>query len=220
VWRPAGGWDVAVRHSIEARDAGVALDRVLRNRLRHRPVLWQNHPMDLRPAGPPDAATIAQLHADSWRRHYRGAYADSYLDGDIVAERRQVWSDRLAAGGHTMTVLAEDAGEPVGFVHVVFDADPRWGSLIDNLHVRIGRQRGGIGTALMARAADGIRERAAGKARYLWVLEQNTAAQGFYRALGGVRGELAVVSAPGGVPERLRGRPRKLRYSWSEVPGQ
>ena len=176
--------------------------------------------MDLRPAGPSDAATIAQLHAESWRRHYRGAYADSYLDGDIVAERRQVWAARLAAGGHTLTVLAEDAGEPVGFVHVVFDADPRWGSLIDNLHVRYGRQRGGIGTALMARAADGVRERATGKARYLWVLEQNIAAQGFYRALGGAREERVAVAPPGGVPGRLRGKPHKLRYSWSQVPGQ
>jgi len=177
-------------------------------------VLWQKRTMDLRIAGPPDAVTIAQLHAESWRRHYRGAYADSYLDGDVINDRQQVWTARLTAGGHAMTVLAEDEGEAVGFVHVVFDADPRWGSLIDNLHVRSGRQRGGIGTALMARAVDGIRERAAGKDRYLWVLEQNVAAQGFYRAIGGTRGERVEVAPPGGVPERLHGRPHKLRYSW------
>jgi ribosomal protein S18 acetylase RimI-like enzyme len=191
----------------------------MRIRLRHRPALWHNHPMDLRLAGPLDAATIAQLHAESWRRHYRGAYADSYLDGDIVTERLRVWSARLSAGAHTMTVLAEDEGEPVGFVHVVFDDDPRWGSLIDNLHVRVGHQRGGIGTALMARAADGIRESAAGKNHYLWVLEQNVAAQGFYRALGGTRGDRLVVGPPGGVPDRLHGRPHKLRYWWGEPPG-
>jgi hypothetical protein len=28
------------------------------------------------------------LHADSWRRHYRGAYADAFLDGDVLADRR------------------------------------------------------------------------------------------------------------------------------------
>ncbi len=44
----------------------------------------------LRHAGPEDAEQVAALHADSWRRHYRGAYADSYLDGDVVAERMQV----------------------------------------------------------------------------------------------------------------------------------
>ena len=55
--------------------------------------------MDLRPAGLPDAAQIAELHAASWRRHYRGAFADSYLDGDVVTERRTGWSSRLAAPG-------------------------------------------------------------------------------------------------------------------------
>jgi ribosomal protein S18 acetylase RimI-like enzyme len=170
--------------------------------------------MNLRPAGPADADTIARLHAESWRRHYRGAYADTYLDGDVVAERRQVWPARLAAAGHSMTVLAEDGAEPVGFVHVILDADPRWGSLIDNLHVCGTRQRSGVGTALMERATDGIRERAAGPARYLWVLEQNVAAQGFYRALGGRCVEKAAVSAPGGVGGRLRGSPQKLRFCW------
>ena len=42
-----------------------------------------------------DAGAIAALHADSWRRHYRGAYLDSYLDGDVVADRLEVWSSRL-----------------------------------------------------------------------------------------------------------------------------
>jgi hypothetical protein len=34
-----------------------------------------------RQAGPGDAKTVALLHADSWRRYFRGAYADSFLDG-------------------------------------------------------------------------------------------------------------------------------------------
>ena len=42
-----------------------------------------------------DADSIAALHADSWRRHYRGAYLDTYLDGDVVADRREVWRSRL-----------------------------------------------------------------------------------------------------------------------------
>ncbi len=32
-----------------------------------------------------------------------------------------------------MTVAAEDDTRLVGFVHVVFDDEDRWGSLIDNL---------------------------------------------------------------------------------------
>lgn len=37
-------------------------------------------------AVPDDAEAVAMLHATSWRRHYRGAYSDAFLDGDVVAE--------------------------------------------------------------------------------------------------------------------------------------
>jgi ribosomal protein S18 acetylase RimI-like enzyme len=171
----------------------------------------------LRAAGPDDAETVAQLHADSWRRHYRGAYADSFLDGDVVADRRSVWSARLANPAGTMTVLAEDGTRPVGFVHVIFDQDDRWGSLIDNLHVTRDRQRSGVGTALLSRAAEAVSGRAGGTSMYLWVLEQNTAAQQFYRARGGICVEKAPVPPPGGVPDRLSGSPMGLRFSWPDA---
>jgi len=45
-------------------------------------------------------------------------------------------------------------------------------------------------------------------------VEQNVAAQGFYRALGGRCVEKAVVSPPGGVAGRLHGTPHKLRFVW------
>lgn len=170
-----------------------------------------------RAAGLDDAAKVARLHADSWRRHYRNAYTDSFLDGDVVADRRSVWSSRLAAPINSMTVVAEDATELVGFVHVVFDDDDRWGSLIDNLHITHDRQRAGIGTALLTCAAEAVAERAAGKSMHLWVLEQNVAAQQFYRACGGTCVERAVVSPPGGVPARLNGSPNKLRFTWPDT---
>ena len=42
-----------------------------------------------------DAQAVADLHARSWRRHYRGAYSDAFLDGDVIADRLAVWADRL-----------------------------------------------------------------------------------------------------------------------------
>lgn len=173
--------------------------------------------MRFRAAGLDDAANVALLHADSWRRHYRNAYADSFLDGGVVADRRTVWSSRLAAPTNSMTVVAEDVTGLVGFVHVVFDDDARWGSLIDNLHVTHDRQRAGIGSALLTRAVEAVAERATGKSLYLWVLEQNVAAQRFYRAFGGTCVERATVSPPGGVPARLNGSPNKFRFTWPDI---
>src|SRR5213592_3783401 len=64
-------------------------------------------------AGPADAEAVANLHADSWRRHYRGAYSDAFLDGDVVADRLAVWTERLREPDpRRCTILAEDARQP------------------------------------------------------------------------------------------------------------
>lgn len=169
----------------------------------------------LRDADERDAESVARLHADSWRRYYRGAYADEFLDGDVVADRHAVWGARLAnPTASAATVVAEDERGLAGFVHVVLDDDARWGSLVDNLHVAHTHRRGGIGRALMARAAASVADRASGPALYLWVLEQNASAQGFYAALGGTRVETVPV---GGDPARLNGAPNKHRMAWPDA---
>jgi ribosomal protein S18 acetylase RimI-like enzyme len=159
-----------------------------------------------------DAGAIAVLHADSWRRHYRGAFLNSYLDGDVVADRVAEWSHRLAPPRlNQYTVVAEQDGEIIGFAHVVFDHDPRWGALLDNLHVTSGLKRLGIGTTLLSEAAQVLVEQRPSDALYLWVLEQNKAAQAFYASRGGtcvgsdLRGPF-----PGG------GRATGYRYAWPD----
>jgi ribosomal protein S18 acetylase RimI-like enzyme len=173
--------------------------------------------LHLRPAGPADPERIAALHAHSWRRHYRGAYADDFLDGDLDDDRRAVWAGRLLVphdGG--ATIVAEDDMSMVGFVHVIFDDDPSWGALIENLHVAYGSERSGIGTRLMIEAARAVIDRSATSGLYLWVLEQNVAAQAFYNARGGRRVEQAWALAPGGVNSRLNGSPLRWRYVWAK----
>jgi GNAT superfamily N-acetyltransferase len=165
-----------------------------------------------------DADSVAGLHAASWRRFYRGAYTDAFLDGDVLADRREVWSGRLTMQGPgSVTVLAEADGELVGFIHLVLDEDDKWGSFVDNLHVTHTRHGHGIGSALITRAAQVVRERGTSPSMYLWVLEQNTAAQAFYCARGGRSAERAFVQSPAGVPNRIDGRPVKLRFVWPDV---
>jgi ribosomal protein S18 acetylase RimI-like enzyme len=162
-----------------------------------------------RRAGPADAPAVAHLHADSWRRHYRGAYSDEFLDGDVVADRLAVWSDRLGtADPRRCTILAEDGGL-IGFANTFLDHDPEWGALLDNLHVAGSHQRRGIGAQLLALTGEAVAGRSG---LYLWVLEQNAAAQAFYEAHGGRRVERCPVEPPGGVASRITGSPYKLRY--------
>jgi ribosomal protein S18 acetylase RimI-like enzyme len=159
-----------------------------------------------------DADAIADLHADSWRRHYRGAYLDAYLDGDVVADRQRVWRGRLAAPEKDdFTVIAERGDEVLGFAHTILDEDPRWGALLENLHVRTELKRTGVGSRLLAETAQKLlRLRPAGSL-HLWVLGQNTPAQAFYDARGGIRVETELRGPfPGG------GRALGHRYHWSD----
>jgi ribosomal protein S18 acetylase RimI-like enzyme len=167
-------------------------------------------------AGPADAEAVANLHADSWRRHYRGAYSDSFLDADVVADRLAVWSERLREPDPRVgTILAED-GSLIGFAHTVLDDDPTWGALLDNLHVANVHKRRGIGSRLLTLTAKAVIERAERTGLYLWVLEQNVGAQAFYEARGGRCVGRGLASPPGGVASRLTGSPAKLRYAWPE----
>jgi ribosomal protein S18 acetylase RimI-like enzyme len=167
--------------------------------------------MEYRHATARDVEPITQLHADSWRRNYRGAFSDAFLDGDVVTERRAVWTERLTDPEPTRcTVVAERDGVVVGFAHTVLDDDPTWGALLDNLHVAHGLQRHGVGARLMAESAQAVIERRPHSGLYLWVLRQNTAAQAFYEARGGRCVEESVTEPPGG------GSAQTFRYAWPD----
>lgn len=172
----------------------------------------------IRPAGLADAPAIAGLHADSWRRHYRGALSDSYLDGELDADRLAVWTVRLAEpGDDRVTLVAEHGDGLIGFAHTVLDADPAWGALVDNLHVRPDDKRRGIGTRLLSATAEEVMLKRPESSIFLWVLEQNAAAQAFYLARGGRRCDVVLCDAPGGDPGNLVGAPRSIRVAWPEA---
>lgn len=174
------------------------------------------HPdrLTLRTATSADARAIACLHADSWRRNYRGAYSDAFLDGDVISDRLAVWKDRLREPDPLrVTLVVQDDGDLIGFAHTVLEDDPTWGALLDNLHVAHRRKRRGIGLRLLTATISAVH--AHGTGLYLWVLEQNVAAQHFYGAAGGTCVARVVCSPPGGVAARLNGKPYKLRYAWT-----
>lgn len=167
-----------------------------------------------RRATPNDVDGIAQLHADSWRRNYRGAYSDEYLDGDVLTDRRTVWGERLSVQtGNTITIVAaDDGGAVVGFAHTILDEHDEHGALLDNLHVLHSLKGSGVGTRLMAETGAAVLEARPSGRLYLKVLEQNTPAQGFYEARGGHR----VGRALGGPPPGGGDRPFVFLYAWPD----
>ncbi|NML29437.1 GNAT family N-acetyltransferase [Paraburkholderia antibiotica] len=141
--------------------------------------------LSLRPATPADAALIASIHSASWQATYRGLLPDAFLDGDVTRERAAYWEARMCAPGgeRRIVLIAELRGEPTGFVCVERQPESAWGVLLDNLHALPGYQGIGVGRTLMRAAEDWAR--AQGEAQlYLYVLEGNTPAIGFYERHG------------------------------------
>ena len=159
-----------------------------------------------------DAEAIAQLHARSWQQHYRGILRDHYLDHAVEADRWAVWRERLQHPTDQQRILiATEDKQPIGLACTYLDHDPRWGALLDNLHVAAGQQGRGLGRTLMQRTAQWVNRERPRQGLYLWVYEENTAARAFYERMGGQRQETATVENPGG------GRASVLRYAWSDL---
>jgi ribosomal protein S18 acetylase RimI-like enzyme len=155
--------------------------------------------IDLRTATSGDIEAIAALHAESWRRNYRGIYPFEYLDKEVAEDRLAVWRTRLSSPPPNQhVVLAELDSQVSAFICVYADDDPEWGSLIDNLHVATDLKRTGIGTLLMREGARWLQAHYPRSPVYLWVLEANASARAFYEKLGGHHTGAVPQPVPGG----------------------
>ena len=149
-----------------------------------------------------DAAEIAAIHTASWRDAYAGILAADFLSGDIEGNRLALWSRRLGERppSQLVDVAREPCGAMVGFACSFSDADARWGSLVDNLHV-LPRCRGqGVGEKLLQGMVAQLAARDLGAGLHLWVFEANVAGLRFYHRLGGriVESKASEIPAAGG----------------------
>ena len=140
----------------------------------------------IRSATEADAASIAAVHAASWRDAYAHILAPEFLNGSIEADWLAVWLQRLRdrPPSQLVNIAVDSNGQVVAFVCACSDFDPQWGSLVDNLHVLPQVRGQGIGE-LLFRAV--IRQLAATNSSglHLWVFEANVAGLRFYKRLGG-----------------------------------
>lgn len=140
-------------------------------------------------ATPADADRLAALAARTFTDAY-GSFNTpediaTYLAAHFTAARQaEELADPRAA-----VILAEEEGELVGYARIVVGSEApacvRSAAPVElaRLYVRAGRQRGGIGAELLARAVAEARRRG-GATLWLTVWEHNTRAIAFYRREG------------------------------------
>lgn len=159
-----------------------------------------------------DVDAIASLHAKSWQIHYRGALSDDFLDNKVLQDRTKVWFERFnrPAADQFIRMVRVD-GTIVAFMCAYFNESGQFGTLLDNLHVLPDMKGRGFGTALIGSLAQAIVARQLTGGMYLWVLQQNTKAIGFYKSLGGLHTETVTENGMGDSTIT------KLRFYWHSV---
>ncbi len=136
-----------------------------------------------------DFKAIAMLHAKSWQQNYRGTFSDHFLDHEVLDERLEVWKNRLEnPRGNQFIDLVEIDNAFVAFICGYVDDHPKYGTLIDNLHVDSKFIGQGIGEKLMRDTAIFLKEKNK-LSMYLWVLASNASAIRFYERIGGIAAE-------------------------------
>lgn len=169
--------------------------------------------MEFRHATPLDARAVAELHTESWRNTYRGILSDDFLGSAVFDDRLTLWGKRLCnpQSNTQLVLLVEDRGELLGFLCIFLDADPRWGALLDNLHIRPDAKHQGLGRHLLSKAVVWVLNKRPDSGLWLWVFESNHEARRFYERLGGLIIERKPQPAPDGTDVIA------VRYGWEDL---
>ena len=166
----------------------------------------------LRPAELSDFKAIAKLHADNWRKNYRGILTDNYLDNEVEKDRLNTWYRRLSSpSDNQLVTIASLDNIFAGFCCLYLDDDPIFGSLIDNLHVSSNLQRSGIGKILIIDSASKVYYKSENKKMYLWVYESNKNARIAYERLGGTNFQTIEKDNPDGTSSQT------CRIIWDDI---
>ena len=141
--------------------------------------------MEIRPAQPGDALTVARVHVRSWQAAYRGLLPEDYL-AQLRPEDRAARYD-FAAGDPAKphTLVAAEAGAIIGFASTMpsRDAERADHGELCALYVNPEHWGRGIGVALVAAARARLAEAGFQRA-LLWVLNGNRRAERFYQRDG------------------------------------
>lgn len=150
-----------------------------------------------------DRLAVSRIYEESWKYAYRGIVPQPYLDS--LSEGR--WTAALDSPNRNSLVLIDEEGQLAGtssFCRSRFPAYPDDGEII-SLYLLPQAMGQGWGAALLEQAMEELAKQGFSQV-FLWVLEENTRARGFYEYMGFQNSGTALDSEIGG---KLL---RELRY--------
>ncbi len=139
------------------------------------------------PAGPGDAADLANVHVRAWRQTYPGILPQAALNRmSVAAHARRFRLELTRAQKGQVTLIAEGVEGAVGYASgAVLAGDGRAADAeVFTLYVLRAAQGAGVGRALLKAQARVLQAEGA-KSLMLFVLSRNEPARGFYERLGG-----------------------------------
>ena len=166
--------------------------------------------MELRPATYADVPAIANLHANSWRLAYRGAFNDEYLASEADGDRLRFWSERLSSPAPNQLVfLLTHGSHLLGFVCLFAHHHTEYGSFLNHLHVAESHLGQGYGARLLVAARKHFEVVSPTAPVYLFVVESNRRARRFYSRFSATMSGTEPWEPPGGGAVLLH------RLSWA-----
>ncbi|HEY1414248.1 MAG TPA: GNAT family N-acetyltransferase [Caulobacteraceae bacterium] len=160
------------------------------------------------PAGPGDAAALADVHVRAWRETYRGLLPELYLERMSAAQHALRWRRQLTRARPGDVVLAAESprgvvGYCAGAIVGGTEAE------VFTLYLLRAAQGCGLGRRLLEMTSRALAAQGARSLR-LWVLSGNEKAMGFYAHLGGV--PVNERPSPG-----WSGALRETAFRWSDI---
>jgi ribosomal protein S18 acetylase RimI-like enzyme len=171
--------------------------------------------IEIRPATPADAETIAALHVACWAETYTPLAPAEILAEYTLETRLAQWRETLGGGGPQQpppsVFLALRDGAAIGFSasgaqQSAILGERGYAGEFQAIYLLKEAQRHGAGRRLMRVMAQALRERGI-EWGSLWVLRHNFTARKFYEKLGGRK--IGVEGAWRGVPE--------VAYGWRDL---
>ncbi|HEY5289314.1 MAG TPA: GNAT family N-acetyltransferase [Caulobacteraceae bacterium] len=162
------------------------------------------------PAGPGDAAALADVHVQCWRETYSGLLPADYLDRMSAPIHAARWRRQLTRARPDEVVLAAEG--PHGLTAYCTGSVPGSASgeaEVFTLYLLKSVQGYGLGRRLFGTTVRALEAQGAETLK-VWVLNGNERAMGFYAHLGGAPAEQRRVAGWGGTL-------RETAYRWSAI---